>query len=71
MQAEMQENEIEKRIEEKIIASSNPPKPRKRPRIKYFSFGGGSSVGWSCNACDGDSNTGCLFHDPSECPRHT
>ena len=22
---------------------------------------------WTCNICDGDETTGCLFHDPTEC----
>lgn len=26
---------------------------------------------WSCDICDGDSDTGCLYFDPTECPRHT
>lgn len=24
---------------------------------------------WSCNICDGDETTGCLFYDPTECPK--
>jgi len=28
-----------------------------------------SSVSWSCNICDGDETTGCLYHDQSECPK--
>lgn len=24
---------------------------------------------WTCSLCDGDSKTGCLWHDPTECPR--
>lgn len=25
---------------------------------------------WDCDICGGDSTTGCLYHDPTECPRH-
>jgi hypothetical protein len=25
---------------------------------------------WSCQICDGDYTTGCLFYDPTECPRY-
>jgi hypothetical protein len=31
----------------------------------------GNDQYWSCNICDGDSETGCLFFDPSECPKFT
>ncbi|MFH1118237.1 MAG: CpXC domain-containing protein [Bacteroidota bacterium] len=24
---------------------------------------------WTCNICGGDSSTGCLYFDPTECPR--
>ena len=24
---------------------------------------------WSCDICGGDSDTGCLYFDPTECPR--
>ncbi len=27
------------------------------------------NVYWSCDICDGDSSTGCLYFDPTECPR--
>lgn len=35
--------------------------------------GGGGSFDnfWSCNICDGNSDTGCQYFDPTECPRHT
>lgn len=26
---------------------------------------------WSCTICGGDESSGCLFNDPSECPRFT
>jgi hypothetical protein len=26
---------------------------------------------WTCDICDGDSTSGCLYFDPTECPRHT
>jgi len=25
---------------------------------------------WSCDICGGNSETGCLYFDPTECPRH-
>ena len=39
-----------------------------------FSSGGSYSSFdnlWSCDICDGNSETGCLYFDPTECPRHT
>jgi YD repeat-containing protein len=30
-----------------------------------------SRQSWSCSICDGDESTGCLYHDPTECPRWT
>jgi hypothetical protein len=41
---------------------------------RKFSFGSSSSYfdgNWSCDVCDGNSETGCLYFDPTECPRHT
>lgn len=39
-----------------------------KPKIKRY--GGGSYQDpWSCSLCDGDETTGCLWHDPTECPR--
>jgi len=26
---------------------------------------------WTCNICDGDSETGCLYFDSTECPRRS
>lgn len=26
---------------------------------------------WSCEICGGDQNTGCLYFDPTECPKRT
>ncbi|WP_396188047.1 CpXC domain-containing protein [Flavobacterium sp.] len=39
-------------------------------------FSTSSSIGsfdnfWSCEICDGNSETGCLYFDSTECPRHT
>lgn len=25
---------------------------------------------WSCNICGGNQDSGCLYFDPTECPRH-
>lgn len=30
-----------------------------------------SSNYWKCNICDGDNETGCLYFDQTECPKHT
>jgi hypothetical protein len=41
---------------------------------RNFSSGGSYSSFnnfWSCDICDGNSETGCLYFDPTECPRHT
>ena len=27
------------------------------------------NLNWSCDICDGNSSTGCLYFDPTECPR--
>lgn len=32
--------------------------------------GGSFDSYWTCDICDGDSETGCLYFDPTECPRH-
>ena len=28
-----------------------------------------AQITWTCSLCDGDSETGCMWHDPTECPR--
>lgn len=28
-----------------------------------------SKRSWTCSICDGDETTGCLFYDPTECPK--
>ena len=30
-----------------------------------------SASDWSCSICDGDETTGCLYFDPTECPKFT
>ncbi len=37
----------------------------------YDTMGSKSEHGWTCNVCEGDETTGCLFNDISECPRWT
>lgn len=33
-------------------------------------YGGSiSSSSWTCSICDGDETTGCLYFDPTECPK--
>ena len=42
---------------------------------KKYTFGGSGKGSfdnyWSCDICDGNSETGCLYFDPTECPKHT
>lgn len=40
--------------------------PKKAPGSTMKSF---LDNYWSCDICDGNSETGCLYFDPSECPR--
>jgi hypothetical protein len=42
--------------------------------VRNFSTGGSSSSldnFWSCDICDGNSETGCLYFDSTECPRQS
>jgi len=65
-------NEISK-LEDKIVSSKTQQTViemyesylRKRNKVRY------NSRSWSCNICDGDETTGCLFYDPTECPKFT
>lgn len=41
-----------------------------RPRTKSSYSGSSLSSYWSCDICGGNSETGCLYFDPTECPRH-
>lgn len=38
----------------------------KRAKSRNTNFPRGN---WQCNICDGDQDSGCLYHDPSECPK--
>lgn len=40
-------------------------------KFSFGSSGGSFDNYWSCDICDGNSETGCLYFDPTECPRHT
>lgn len=42
-----------------------------RPKTKSSYSGGSFDNYWSCDICDGNSETGCLYFDQTECPRHT
>ena len=46
----------------KIAVSAVSIKSDFLPYYKYF---------WTCDICDGDSTSGCMFFDPTECPRHS
>jgi len=35
-----------------------------REKLKHI-----NQITWSCSICDGNNTTGCLYHDPTECPR--
>jgi hypothetical protein len=57
------------RRKEGITSSINKTsRPKTSPN-----FSGGSSFDnyWSCDICDGNSETGCQYFDPTECPRHS
>lgn len=45
-------------------------------KVNFRNISTGGSSGsfdnfWSCEICNGDSETGCLYFDSTECPRHT
>ena len=50
---------VEKLINYKIESIDNSKTLSKVNNIKR----------WSCSICGGDSDTGCLYFDPSECPK--
>jgi len=54
-----------KRIEKENIFSD------KFENKSIAEIGNISSDFWTCNICDGDSSTGCLYFDPTECPKFT
>lgn len=39
-------------------------------RTTYGHSGSSFDSYWTCDICDGNSETGCLYFDPTECPRH-
>jgi hypothetical protein len=56
---------------ENVIEKINKRMEIRFPKIKTSNRNWMSSNEhtWSCNICDGNNETGCLYHDPSECPR--
>lgn len=44
-----------------------------RQTIQYSRSSGSSSLDnyWTCDICEGDADTGCMYFDPTECPRHS
>jgi hypothetical protein len=42
-------------------------KTRTRPSSNSFSI----QNFWRCDICDGDQDTGCMYFDPTECPKFT
>lgn len=42
-----------------------------RSKFKFEGSSGSFDNFWSCDICDGNSETGCQYFDPTECPRHS
>lgn len=54
----------ELRNKEGIVPQKSPTPKRSNISVRsYDSY-------WSCDICDGNAETGCLYFDPTECPRH-
>jgi hypothetical protein len=58
-------------FKDKVAAAEGISKPKlvfpsfpKTSRTSYV-----PSRSWSCSICDGDETTGCLYFDPTECPK--
>lgn len=58
---------------ETIRNNGLPPRKIEQITQNHFhshSFDSNYDDYWVCDICGGDSSTGCLFYDPTECPRH-
>ncbi|MEB2774563.1 CpXC domain-containing protein [Algoriphagus sp. D3-2-R+10] len=48
----------------------NSNKPSQRIQYSVRVSSSASFNYWTCDICDGDSDSGCMYFDPTECPRH-
>jgi len=59
------------KFKEKIFELEDPSKLTVRTVRNRSDFMPYHDNFWTCDICDGDSTSGCLYFDPTECPRHT
>lgn len=72
--AELENHPATKANEDYVYILNNRPLITEAWNQKYLSGNSSQSIDsgfWTCNVCDGDSSTGCLYFDSAECPKFT